>query len=145
MVITKHSLSKKKVISNKGKSRQVVVSKKSRKNDAPDGSDASDNEYSAEDSLGFTRGFSLIGCLAGTRKLGQIYGASTAEYFMEQVVQLLDSLTWRVSFSELLIGLLLEPRNSPEFPVRAYVQGLLGLAEGQVFLRLEHPCWKALG
>jgi len=63
MVITKHSLSKKKVISIKGKSRQVVVSKKSRKNDAPDGSDASDIENSSEDSLGSTRGFSPIGFL----------------------------------------------------------------------------------
>ncbi len=63
MVITKHSRSQKKVISIKGKSRQVVVSQKSRKNDAPDGSDASDIENSSEDSLGSTRGFSPIGFL----------------------------------------------------------------------------------
>ena len=47
--------------------------------------------------------------------------------------------------SEFLIGLLQEPRNSPKFPVRGYVQGWLGLAEGQVFLGLDQPCWSALG
>jgi len=53
--------------------------------------------------------------------------------------------SWRVIFSEFLIGLLQEPRNSPKFPVRGYVQGLLGLAEGQVFLGLDHPCLSRLG
>ena len=53
--------------------------------------------------------------------------------------------SWRVIFSEFLIGLLQELRNSPKFPVRGYVQGLLGLAEGQVFLGLNHPCLSRLG
>jgi hypothetical protein len=53
--------------------------------------------------------------------------------------------SWRVIFSEFLIGLLQELRNSPKFPVRGYVQGLLGLAEGQVFLGLDHPCLSRLG
>ena len=53
--------------------------------------------------------------------------------------------SWRVSFSEFLIGLLQEPRDSPKFSVRGYVQGMLGLEEGQVFLGLNHPCWSALG
>ncbi len=39
------------------------VSKKSRKNHAPDGSDESDIENSSDDSLGSTRGFSPIGFL----------------------------------------------------------------------------------
>ena len=127
MIITKHPTTKNKQISKKAKPRHVVVSKKSRKSTAPDGSDASDIENSSEGSVGSTRLFSPIGFLtvfcsagletpitasdsvkwkvieqprrklhieeivAGTRKPGQIHGASTAEYFMEQVVQLLES------------------------------------------------------
>ncbi len=53
--------------------------------------------------------------------------------------------SWRVSLSEFLKGLLQEPRSSVKFPVCGYVQGMLGLAEGQVFLGLDHPCWRALG
>ncbi len=56
---------------------------------------------------------------------------------MEQNIQLLESELFRIA------NWTFAGANSPKFPVRGFVQGLLGLAEGQVFLHLEHPCWQA--
>ena len=177
---TKHPTTKNKPISKKAKPRHVVVSKKSRKSAAPDGSDASDIENSSEGSLGSTRLFSPIGFLTVFCSAGLETPITASDSVKRKVIEYVENNlgvnctsrkswqelesrdrsmvlrqlniswsksfnSWRVSFSEFLKGLLQEPRNSVKFPVRGYVQGMLGLAEGQAFLGIDHPCWARLG